>query len=510
MARCDWLGLTLGYCALACSAPSDPPGAPPVGAATSMTDAGAAAGGTSSSGASNAGSPSTPTSAADAGPSTPQSGLRALPKTLAMRAGAVARSISISGGTPPYAASGCDGLATAALSGATLAVTPLATGSCTLAVVDASGAAGVEVPLTISDASTVLAATPPMGWSAWNYFGVNISENILIEAADAMVESGMKDAGYQYVNVDDFWQLSRDASGTIVADGSLFPSGMKAVADHIHDRGLKFGLYTDRGTQTCGGNPGSEGHEAQDANTYASWGVDFVKEDNCNVTLDAQTQYQLMRDALAGTGRDIVFSICAWAYQPWMPETGQLWRTTNDILNQWSRIPEIADQNAQYAEHAGPGHWNDPDMLEIGNGALTPDEERAHFSLWAIMAAPLIAGNDLTSMSAETRAILTAPEIIEVDQDPLGQQGVKVRSDGDLEVWSKVQSDPGVRAVLLFNRGAAAAEISVSWTEIGLPPGSAVVRDLWARSDQGSFSGQYTANVPSHGAVMLKITSEEP
>lgn len=437
------------------------------------------------------------------------SGLSALPTSLAVQTGAVARSISISGGIPPYSVTGCDGVATVALSGTTLAAKPIAVGTCTLVVVDGPGTSGVDIDVTVGAASKLLAATPPMGWSAWNHFGVNISEDIVREAADALVSSGMRDAGYQYVNIDDFWQLSRDASGAIVIDGSVFPSGMKALVDHVHQRGLKFGLYTDRGTATCGGNPGSQDHEAQDAKTYASWGVDFVKEDNCNVTRDEQTQYQMMRDALTGTGRDIVFSICAWTYIPWMQKTAQLWRTTNDILNQWSRVPEIADQNAKYAAAAGPGHWNDPDMLEIGNGVLTATESRAHFSMWAIMAAPLLAGNDLTSMSKETLDILTAPEIIEVDQDPLGHQGVQVRVDGDLEVWSKVESGQGVRAVALFNKGAATADIAVSWGEVGLMPGAAIVRDLWARTDLGSINDRYSASVPSHGVVMVKIAGAE-
>jgi hypothetical protein len=494
-----WLGVSLCSIAAACS--SVPLDATPIDEPSS--EIGTGGGGTGAAQSGDAASPNPGDAQADLDV---QARLAALPKSLETKAGAVARSISISAGRPPYAATGCDGVASAVLSGKTLTVKPIAAGSCTLVVVDTPATSRVEIPVTVSAASKLLAATPPMGWSAWNHFMVNVSEDVIKEAADAIVSSGMKDAGYQYVNIDDFWQRSRDASGTIVADGSVFPSGMKALADYVHQRGLKFGLYTDRGTATCGGNPGSQDHEIQDANTYASWGVDYVKEDNCNVTGDAKTQYQMMRDALSATGRDIVLSICAWTYMPWMPETGQLWRTTNDILNTWTRIPEIVDGNADLAEFAGPGHWNDPDMLEVGNGKLTPTEGRAHFSMWAIMAAPLLAGNDVASMSKETRDILTAPEIIEVDQDPLGHQGVRVRADGDLEVWSKVQSGTGVRAVALFNRGAAAADIEVRWSEIGLPSGAATVRDLWARADVGSFRDRYTANVPSHGLAMLKIS----
>ncbi|HEV8244373.1 MAG TPA: glycoside hydrolase family 27 protein, partial [Polyangiaceae bacterium] len=311
----------------------------------------------------------------------------------------------------------------------------------------ASGAGGSTGP-------DILAATPPMGWNSWNKFGCNVSEDLIKSVADALVESGMKDAGYEFVNIDDCWQTSRAGDGTIVADPDRFPSGIQALADYVHGKGLKLGVYSDRGTTTCAGRPGSQDHETQDADTYAAWGVDYLKYDNCNASLDQKTQYQAMGAALTASGRPIVFSICAWAFADWAPETGQLWRTTGDISDSWGSVTGIIDQNEGLSQYASPGHWNDPDMLEVGNGGMTDTEYRSHFSLWAIMAAPLIAGNDVRSMSDASKAILTAPEIIAVDQDPLGKQGTRVLQNGELEVWSKVQSETGVRAVALFNRSA--------------------------------------------------------
>jgi alpha-galactosidase len=303
--------------------------------------------------------------------------------------------------------------------------------------------------------------------------------------------------------------VSREANGTIKADATRFPNGISGLATSIHGLGLKLGVYSDRGTKTCAGRPGSQGYETQDATAYAAWGVDYLKYDNCNATLDQHTQYQAMKDALTASGRSIVFSICAWGYAQWMPSAGELWRTTGDINDSWGSVSGIIDTNAGLASHASPGHWNDPDMLEVGNGHMTDTEYRAHFSLWAIMAAPLIAGNDVRSMTAETKAILTAKEVIQVNQDLLGRQGTRVRDDGDREVWSKVQSGVGRRVVALFNRGGAAASITVSWAEIGLDSGAAAVRDLWARSDLGPTATKYSANVPSHGVVLLEVVGKE-
>jgi alpha-galactosidase len=282
-----------------------------------------------------------------------------------------------------------------------------------------------------------LARTPPMGWNCWNCFGSNINETIIKQIADAMVSSGMKDAGYQYIVIDDTWQASRDSSGNIVPDSAKFPSGMKSLADYVHSKGLKLGLYSDRGTATCCGKPGSYGYEVQDANTYAAWGVDYLKYDNCSPApgSDAKTDYTRMRDALLNCGRPIVYSICAWWYQGWEVDVGNLWRTTSDINDNFGSMLNIIETNNNSASVAGPGHWNDPDMLEVGNGGMTTTEYQTHFSMWAIMAAPLIAGNDLRSMSQATSDILTNSEVIAVDQDPAGIQGTRVVDNGDLEVW---------------------------------------------------------------------------
>ena len=314
-------------------------------------------------------------------------------------------------------------------------------------------------------------------------------------------------------------------NGAIGVNPEKFPSGIKALADYVHSRGLKFGLYSDAGTKTCGGFPGSLGHEYQDARTYAAWGVDYLKYDWCNTgNQSAPDSYALMRDALREAGRPIVLSICEWGTsKPWLwaRDVGHLWRTTFDIRPCWDcgqqthskgmlienfiGFTKILDQQVDLEPYAGPGHWNDPDMLEVGNGELTYEENKAHFSLWCILAAPLMLGNDIRDVTPEVHAILTNGEVIAVNQDPLGRQGRKVRDDGDLEVWSKELAD-GSRAVVLFNRSGGEAEIAFTWPEIGLPEHlSLKVRDLWEHEDQGSFEGSYSARVPSHGVVMLTV-----
>ena len=353
-----------------------------------------------------------------------------------------------------------------------------------------------------------LAPTPPMGWNSWNHFACDVNEQTIRETADAMVSSGMRDAGYRYVVIDDCWQVSRDSTGMLVADPQRFPHGIKALADYVHSKGLLFGIYTDAGTNTCQGRPGTLGHEVQDARTFAAWGVDYVKEDWCHARgLDAPTQYRKFRDALTHTGRPIILSLCEWGYnQPWdwAPKIGQLWRTTDDIEDKWGSMLSNLDQSAQHAAVAGPGHWNDPDMLEVGNGGMTDDEYRAHFSLWAIMAAPLIAGNDLRSMSDATRAILTNHEVIAVDQDSLGAQGILV-SEGppDLQVWAKALHD-GSRAIVLFNRSDSSAKITASFHRAGLYGDSAMVHDLWSHRDLGTFGGSFATTVAPHGVVMIR------
>lgn len=361
-----------------------------------------------------------------------------------------------------------------------------------------------------------LARTPPMGWNSWNRFHCDVSSALIRETADAMVASGMKDAGYQYVVIDDCWQVGRDPSGRIVADSARFPEGMKALSDYVHSKGLKFGLYTDAGRRTCQGRPGSYGYEEMDARTYAAWGVDYTKVDWCNAEgLDARTQYEKVRDALARAGRPIVFSICEWGTNEpwdWGPETGNLWRTTGDIGDRWNSMLGIVDLNAQYWQSARPGAWNDPDMLEVGNGGMTNVEYRAHFSLWAIMAAPLMAGNDLRTIVGDDRQaraireILTNREVIAVDQDSLGVQGKLVSaSPPELQIWAKPLAD-GSRAVVLFNRASVPTTMSVSWGRIGLRTDTAMVRDLWAHEDRGKVGRRYSATVPSHGVVMLRVT----
>jgi alpha-galactosidase len=385
-----------------------------------------------------------------------------------------------------------------------------------------AGAAGqggstdnVDVWSTPSAALT--ARTPPMGWNSWNAFHCNIDAAAIMGVADALVSSGMKDAGYEFVNIDDCWADHRDAQGNIVA-GSNFPNGIKSVVDYIHGKGLKAGIYTTVGDQTCAGRPGSRGFTTQDAKTYASWGVDYAKIDWCGVQGDAATNWREWQTALGASGREMVFSICtAGFYDPWnwAPEVGNLWRTTNDINPNWAWILQILDLNQPLASLAKPGAWNDPDMLEVGNGVgadqiVTDAQNKTHLGLWAIMAAPLIAGNDLRSMSAAVQAILTNKEVIAVDQDLLGYQGYRVRKSGDLEVWMKPLEGNAERAVALFNRGTVAADIQVSWSELGLHSGVATVRDLWAHSELGEARDTFKLQVDPQATALLKISGSPP
>lgn len=361
------------------------------------------------------------------------------------------------------------------------------------------------------------ARTPPMGWNSWNKFACNVSEDLIKQAADAMLSSGMQDAGYQYVVIDDCWQVSRDPQGNIVPDAKRFPSGIKALADYVHSKGLKFGMYSDAGTGTCQNRPGGRGYEFQDARQYAAWGVDYLKYDWCNhSTQDSQASYSIMRDALAKSGRPIVFSLCEWgSTKPWLwaENVGNLWRTTGDIVDKWDGkakwgglgVVQILDLQDGLQSYAGPGHWNDPDMLEVGNGGMSSTEYRAHFSMWCLLAAPLMAGNDIRNMSPEIHDILTNKEVIAIDQDPMGRQGHRVQKSNGLEVWAKQLADGG-RAVALLNRTGAESNITVSWLDIGYPGHvSAKVRDLWAKKDLGEKTGSFSASVPSHGVVMVTI-----
>lgn len=359
-----------------------------------------------------------------------------------------------------------------------------------------------------SASSTPLAQTPPMGWNSWNKFGCNVSEQLIRETADAMVSTGMKAAGYQYVNIDDCWQVNRDADGTIVADPIRFAGGIRALADYVHSKGLKLGIYTDAGTLTCEKRPGSLNHEFQDAKTYASWGIDYVKIDWCHAEgLDPRVQYAKFRDALAQSGRPIVFSICNWgvlAPWTWGPTTGNLWRTTGDINDTYDRMSVIGFSQNGLEKFAGPGHWNDPDMLEVGNGGMSHDEYETHMALWALLAAPLLAGNDLRSMDAWTSRMLMNPEVIAVDQDPKGIQGHRIWQEGPLEIWVKQLADQS-QAVGFFNRGESDLTIPLDFKSLGLS-GPVKLRDLIKRADLGTVQNSYAADVAKHGVVLLKVS----
>ena len=369
--------------------------------------------------------------------------------------------------------------------------------------------------------STQLAATPPMGWNSWNHFATKVSDADVRASADILVSSGMRDAGYIYVNIDDAWQGERDAQG-VLHPNSKFPD-MKALADYVHSKGLKIGIYSGPGPKTCGGYVGSYQHEEQDAKMWADWGIDYLKYDMCSMGRiinkeangDARKRaeldkavYEKMHKALLATGRPIVFSLCQYGWDDvwkWGPEVGgNLWRTTGDISDNYTRMSEIGFMQFNLAPYAAPGHWNDPDMLEIGNGGMTHDEYITHMSLWVILAAPLLAGNDLSKMTPDTLAILTNRDAIAVDQDKLGKQGYRVSAAGSTEIWEKPLSD-GAKAVGLFNRGDSATSITLDLKSVGFGSG-AKLHDIWAGKDVTASGGSYTVQVPMHGAVLLKAS----
>jgi alpha-galactosidase len=361
-------------------------------------------------------------------------------------------------------------------------------------------------------------ALPTMGWNSWNAFGCQgLTETLIRETADAMVSSGLMAAGYDTLTLDDCWSaVSRDASGNLTNDPVKFPSGMKAIGDYIHSRGLKYGIYASIGTATCtGGTAGSLDHEFQDVAHFASWGVDYIKADRCNANgLVMKDIYARWRDAIVASGRPIVLSASdntptdePWA---WGPVTAHQWRMSGDISDDWGTMMSIVDRNVAHAAATAPGTFNDPDMLEVGNGGMTDVEYRAHFGLWALMSAPLIAGNDVRGMSDATRTILTNPEVIAVDQDTLGFQVALVADAGNgLQVWSKPLAPTGARAVGLLNRGATTATITVDWGSIALAPGNATVRDLWDRADRGSFQDNFSAVVPAHEMALLRVVGTD-
>ncbi|WP_410600669.1 NPCBM/NEW2 domain-containing protein [Amycolatopsis sp. lyj-90] len=375
--------------------------------------------------------------------------------------------------------------------------------ACTLTALCAVPVAAVESPPPV--------ATPPMGWNSWNKFGCDITEQLIRETADAMVTSGMKAAGYQYVNLDDCWaEKNRTPDGKYEPHRTRFPSGIKALADYVHGKGLKLGIYTSAGTETCARTmPGSLDHEEVDARTFADWGVDYLKYDNChNQGRPALERYTKMGEALKKTGRPIVYALCEWGEnKPWEWGKGagaQLWRTTGDISDTWSSMTNLLDQQVGLEGYAGPGGWNDPDMLEVGNGGMTDTEYRSHFALWSLLNAPLLAGNDLRSMSGATKKILLNKDLLAVNQDWGGKQGRKVRDDGDTEVWAKPMSD-GSNVVVLFNRGGAPSTLSATAKEIGAPASSGYrVRDLWTGGETES-AGILRAGLPGHGSAVFRV-----
>lgn len=366
----------------------------------------------------------------------------------------------------------------------------------------------VALTLPAPAQQTPLSATPPMGWNSWNRYGCNVSDALIREQADAMVNSGLKAAGYQYVNVDDCWEGQRDNNGYIQPN-ERFPD-MKALGDYVHSKGLKFGIYSSPGPKTCAKHEGSYGHEQQDADSYAKWGVDYLKYDWCSARdvykpAEYPDAFRKMYDALARTGRPIVYSIHGrgpvWA---WAAKSGaNLWRTTGDIKDTYARMIAIASAQSGLEQYAGPGHWNDPDMLEVGNGGMKGSEYRMHMTMWCLLAAPLLAGNDLTQMTPATRSILANPEAIAVDQDPLGIQARRVLQVGPVEVWVKPLYD-GSKAVGLFNREQGIIPVQISLSKLGL--GShASIRDLWEHKDLPPVTEMLSVEVGEHGVVFLKL-----
>ncbi|GAA5029987.1 hypothetical protein GCM10011506_18690 [Marivirga lumbricoides] len=375
-----------------------------------------------------------------------------------------------------------------------------------------------------------LAQTPPMGWNSWNKFACNVDEDLIKQTADAMVSSGMKDAGYEYIIIDDCWHGERDEKGFISANKERFPSGMKALVDYVHSKGLKFGIYSDAGWQTCGGKPGSRGREFQDAQTYAKWGVDYLKYDWCNTEgLKAEGAYLTMRDALYEAGRPIVLSICEWGQNKpwkWAEDVGHLWRTTGDIYNCWDceedhgtwssfGVLRILDMQEGLRKYAGPGHWNDPDMMEVGNG-MKVNHDRAHFTMWAMLAAPLIAGNDLSNMTQETIDILTKKEIIAISQDALGIQAFKYQTKDGVETWIKPLSN-GDWAITFLNRSKNEQKLNMKWEEqeiidpdfgykMNLASQVYKIQNIWKEANLKDTQKPLKISIPAEDVVTLLLT----
>lgn len=360
-----------------------------------------------------------------------------------------------------------------------------------------------------------LVPTPPMGWNSWNKFGCDVSEKLIMDMADAFVANGFKEAGYEYIVIDDCWQIDRDSNGKIIADPERFPSGIKALANYIHSRGLKFGIYSCAGLKTCQSRPGSNGFETIDANTYAEWGVDYLKYDWCfSEGIDPVKAYTDMSNALAKSGRPIVFSMCEWGSSrpwAWAQNVGHLWRTTGDIQDCWDCKRDwggmgwttILDMQVGLEKYAGPSHWNDPDMLEVGNGHMKYNEYVAHFSFWSLLAAPLMAGNDLRNMNDSIRNILLNSDAIAINQDKAGIQGKKVVDEGDFEIWTK-PLDNGDLAVIYFNRNEKKLEFPTRWESIGIK-GNRRVYDIWEHCEVGSTTDMKSVVIGGHSVLYFRL-----
>lgn len=375
-----------------------------------------------------------------------------------------------------------------------------------------------------------LALTPPMGWNSWNMFGRTVNASVIQKTANAFVSSDLKEAGYTFIVIDDMWQGGRGADGKLLPDPQKFPEGIKAVADTIHAHGLKFGIYSDAGPHTCGGRPGSQDYEEIDARTFAEWEIDYLKYDWCHAEdtrANAEYRYKRMADALRATGRDIVFSICEWGHHsPWLwgaKAGGHLWRTTGDIADSWADvynswgivygIESIGfEQQRGLEQYAEPGHWNDPDMVVVGlrggsheivGAGCTDTEYRTHFTLWCMLAAPLMIGCDMGHMDAVTHEILTNRDLIAINQDNLGQQGYRTARHGQTEIWKKPLAN-GDLAVALFNRGSKRQLVRAHWSDLEINGGWAV-RDLWAHTDLGVFTDEYRTEVLAHGCIALRL-----
>jgi len=374
---------------------------------------------------------------------------------------------------------------------------------------------------TSAKAKTDLAPTPPMGWMTWNYFGTGINENIIREIAEAMASSGMVKAGYDHIMIDDGWQGGRDNKNNIIPDPKKFPSGIKALADYVHSKGIRLGIYSDAAQLTCAGYTASLGFEEQDAKTFASWGIDYLKYDYCHAPSDSNTakiRYKKMADALRNSGRQIIFSICEWGgRQPWFWAAGvggQLWRTTGDVRDSWGSMMHNLDINANLEKFAAPGHWNDPDMLIVGlRGSKGPAgdlggtgcndiEYQSNMSLWCIMASPLIATNDIRNMNEEAKRILLNDEAIAIDQDVLGKQGERKIADSVWNVFVKPLADGDV-AIAILNRSSASQNVSINFKNLGLDD-KYQVRDLWQHKTTGIAKG-FKGKVLSHETKLLRL-----